>query len=125
MGPQGTINGLINSSWNGFLTCSASSCLMTLEKAYGMTKIMMRSPPSRIRTVGMMSRTSLQVTPRYQGSFEMASSCEVVFDRPDAPDTIETRSAAVFPSSTSEALLKADPPRPPPRSFVCLYLGKK
>ena len=61
----------------------------------------------------------------------MASNCEVVLDLPEAPETIDTRSApAAFPSSMSEELVKAEPPFRPPipdptRSLVCLYLGNK
>ena len=78
-------------------------------------------------TVGVMSFMSLQVTPRYQGKFLAASSCEVVFDRPDAPDRTDTRSAVAPPppSSTSEVTWKAEPRltadilRSP---LLCLYL---
>ena len=48
--------------------------------------------PRSMRTVGVMSLMSLQVTPRYHGSLEAASSCEVVFDLPEAPLRTETRS---------------------------------
>ena len=48
--------------------------------------------PKSMRTVGVMSLMSLQVTPRYHGSLEAASSCEVVFDLPEAPLRTETRS---------------------------------
>merc|ERR1719414_879109 len=73
---------------------------------------MIRRPPMRMRTVGVMSLMSLQVTPRYQGSLAAASSCEVVLERPEAPESTDTRSAWGPPppaSSTSEVTWKAEP----------------
>lgn len=80
----------------------------------------------------------------HHGSLVAASSCEVVFERPDVADNTETRSRP-FPISMSDEAVKAESPLPTPepknanmiqnwklifrgtailpeRSRVCLYL---
>ena len=63
----------------------------------------MRTPPSNISKVGVMSFKSLQVTPLYQGSFAAASSWDVVLDLSEWPLSTESPSAFLSASPTSRS----------------------